>query len=50
MKTLEIIQDNSNENIFKKQPPGVFHKKGVLKYLATFIGKHLASVSFSIKL
>ena len=40
MKTLEIIQDNSNENTFKKQPHGVFHKKGLLKYLATFIGKH----------
>ena len=27
MKTLETTEDNSNENIFKKQPPDVFYKK-----------------------
>ena len=30
-KTFEITEDNSNENIFKKQPPDVFYKKSVLK-------------------
>ena len=29
-KTLEITEDNSNENLFKKQPPDVFYKKSVL--------------------
>ena len=29
-KTLEITEDNSNENVFKKQPPDVFYKKNVL--------------------
>ena len=28
-KTLEITEDNSNENLFKKQPPDVFYKKSV---------------------
>ena len=27
IKTIEITDDNSNENIFKKQPPSVFYKK-----------------------
>ena len=31
IKTFEITEDNSNENIFKKQPPDVFYKKSVLK-------------------
>ena len=26
-KTLEITEDNSNENLFKKQPLDVFYKK-----------------------
>ena len=26
-KTLEITEDNSNENLFKKQRPDVFYKK-----------------------
>ena len=26
-KTLQIIEDISNENLFKKQPPDVFYKK-----------------------
>ena len=29
-KTLEITDDNSNENLFKKQPPDAFYKKDVL--------------------
>ena len=26
----EITENNSNENLFKKQPPDVFYKKSVL--------------------
>ena len=40
METLEIIEDNPNENILKKQILVVFYKKSVLKYFAKFIGKH----------
>ena len=29
-KTLEITEDNSNENLFEKQPPDAFYKKSVL--------------------
>ena len=43
-KTLEITEDNSNENLFKKQPPDVFYKKSV--YLAKCIGKHLCQSLF----
>ena len=31
VETLEITEDNPNENIFKKQPPVVFFKKVFLK-------------------
>ena len=48
-KTLEITEDNSNENIFKKQPHDMFYKKSVLKYLAHFIVKHLCQSLFSNK-
>ena len=46
MKTIEITEDNSNENIFKKQPPSVFYKKSVLKYLTNFIGKQREDCNF----
>ena len=36
-ETLEIAEDNPNENILKKQPPVVFYKKRVLKYFAKFL-------------
>ena len=26
----DLTEDNSNENLLKKQPPGVFYKKGFL--------------------
>ena len=29
-KTLEIIEDNSNKNLFKKQRPDVIYKKSVI--------------------
>ena len=29
-RTLEITEDNSNENLFKKQPPEVFYRKSGL--------------------
>ena len=29
-RTLEITEHNSNENLFKKQPPDVFYKKSGL--------------------
>ena len=45
-ETLEITQDNSNENIFKKQPPDVFYKKIVLKYSAKLIGKQPGTWKF----
>ena len=45
-ETLELTGDNPNENIFKKQLPVVFYKKGVLKYFAKFIGKHLCQSLF----
>ena len=38
-ETLKITENNPNENIFKKQPPVVFHKESVLKNFAKFIGK-----------
>ena len=41
METLEVTEDNPNENIFKKQPPEMLYKKSVLKYFAQFIGKYL---------
>ena len=47
-KTLEIIEDNSNKNLFKKQRPDVIYKKSY--YLAKFIGNICVRVSFSIKL
>ena len=31
VETLEITEDNPNENIFEKQPPVVFLKKVFLK-------------------
>ena len=40
-ETLEVTEDNPNENTFKKQPPEAFYKKSVLIYFAKFIGKHL---------
>ena len=40
-ETLEITEDNLNEDKFKKQPPVVIYKKSVLKYFGKFIGKHL---------
>ena len=40
-ETLEITEDNPDENIFKKQTPAVFYKESVLKYFAKFIRKHL---------
>ena len=46
LKVLEITEDNSNENIFKKQPPDVLYKKSVHKYLAKFIGKDLCQCFF----
>ena len=45
-EALEITEDNSNENIFKKQPPDVVYKKSVHKYLAKFIGKDLCQSFF----
>ena len=30
MRTLEITEDNANENLFKKQSPDVFYKKTAL--------------------
>ena len=48
LKVLEITEDNSNENIFKKQPPDVLYKKSVHKYLAKFIGKDLCQSHFSV--
>ena len=44
-KILEITEDNSNENLFKKQPPDVFYKKRC-SYLAKFMGKHLCQSLF----
>ena len=44
-KTLEITEDNLNENLLKKQPPDVFYKKKVF-YLAKFIGEHLCQALF----
>ena len=49
MKTTEITEDNSNENIFKKQPSSVFYKKSVLKYLTNFIGKQREDCNFTKK-
>ena len=46
METLEITEDNPDENILKKQPPMVFYKKFVLKYFAKFIAKHLCQSLF----
>ena len=46
-KTLEITEDNSNENLFKKQRPDVFYKK---VFLFSKIHNSCARVSFSIKL
>ena len=46
MKTIEITEDNSNENIFKKQSPSIFYKKSVLKYLTNFIGKQREDCNF----
>ena len=45
-RILEKTEGNSNENIFKKQPPDVFHKKSVLKYLLRFIGKQPEACNF----
>ena len=45
-KASEITEDNSNENIFKKQPPDAFYKKSVHKYSAKFIGKDLCQSFF----
>ena len=45
-EALEITHDNSNENIFKKQPPDVFYKKSVLKYSAKLIGKQPGTWNF----
>ena len=33
-----LTEDNPNEDIFKKQPPVLFFKKGVIKYFPKFIG------------
>ena len=33
-----LKEDNPNEDIFKKQPPVLFCKKGVIKYFPKFIG------------
>ena len=46
-KILEITEDNSNENLFKKQRPDVFYKK---VFLFSKIHNSCARVSFSIKL
>ena len=43
-KTLEITEDHSNENLFKKQRLVVFYKK--CSYLARFIRKHLCQRGF----
>ena len=48
-RTLERTENNPNVNIFKKQPQEVFFKKGLLKYFAKFIGKHLCQSLFFIK-
>ena len=48
-RTLEITEDNSNENLFKKEPPDVFYKKKCT-YLAKFKEKHLYQGLFLIKL
>ena len=40
-KTLKIIENISNQNIFNEELPYVFYKKSVLKYLAKFIREHL---------
>ena len=45
-ETLEMTKDNPNENIFQKQPPVVFYKRGVVKYFAKFIDKHLCQNLF----
>ena len=34
METVEITEDNLNENIFKKQPPEVFYEKLFLNILS----------------
>ena len=46
MEILEIIEDNPNEYIFKKQPPVVIYKKIVLKYLAKVMENPCAKVFF----
>ena len=43
---LEIIEDHSKENIFKKEPLVAFYEKSVVKYFAQFIGKHLCQSLF----
>ena len=50
MEILEIIEDNPDEYIFKKQPPVVIYKKIVLKYLAKFVENPCAKVFLLIKL
>ena len=49
-ETLEITEDNPNENIFEKQPSELLYKKNVLKYFAKFLEKHLCQSLFLIKL
>ena len=41
IKNLQIVID-----ILEKQPPQLFYKKGVLKNLAKFTGKHLRQSLF----
>ena len=48
-KTLEITEDNSNENIFKKTTDK-FYKEIVMKNLANSSENTSARVSFSVKL
>ena len=43
-----LLTPVSTKMSYKKQPPEVFCKKGVLKNLANFTGKHLCSSLFLI--
>ena len=40
---------SQKSKIYKKQPPEVFNKKGVLRNFAKFTGKHLCQSLFFIK-
>ena len=38
-----MLKRIQNPDKYQKQPPEVFHKKGVLKYFSKFTGKHLCT-------